>query len=152
METLAQAFDAPPKSEQHRALAQSAWMGGELVAIRFYLGSLLGQNLFRESDATVEDKMRQWVGRRTSPEGAALIRGFEWWQIVAMLVRHEYEAKNPCGSHSANREVIALMAFLKDPTISTDQLARLASSTEKQLARMRTLKHARLLIERARRP
>jgi hypothetical protein len=35
MDNLARSFDADPASVEHRLLAETAWMGGESVSVRY---------------------------------------------------------------------------------------------------------------------
>jgi hypothetical protein len=89
MEDLAHAFDKPIKSQEHQHLAATAWMGGDLVAVRYWLGRsllagafaigwgvcywlgrLLRRNVFRESDDGVMLHLsrRFWVATEHLPQ------------------------------------------------------------------------------------
>ena len=40
-----------PRGIPHTFLAEEAWIGGDLVCVRFYLGRLISRNLFRQPDS-----------------------------------------------------------------------------------------------------
>ncbi len=145
METLAQEFDAPVTSPEHRRMADGAWLGGELVKVRYYLGRLTKRNLFREPDAKVERRLKAWLADRTSKDGAAIASRVEAWQVSATVLRFEFEQQEHLPETQNRREVAAILAYLTDPTISDTDLARRVDTTEKQLARMSTLSDARIL-------
>jgi hypothetical protein len=88
MDDFARAFDAPPTSRDHRNLADSAWLGGFLVSVRYYLGRLLNRNLFRESDAVVESRIIAFIEATISKEGASLVTGEGSWQLSEPILRY----------------------------------------------------------------
>jgi hypothetical protein len=149
METLAQHFDLPETSPEHRLLAETAWMGGELVSVRYYLGRLLKRNLFRESHEEVNRCLRTWVAQRTSEAGAVLIRGPGTWQIPDAILRREFEIETNRRPTGRPREIAAVVQFLTTPTISLADLAKKVRTTEKQLKRMSLLNYAQILMRRA---
>lgn len=61
MENLARAFDQPIDSQEHHDLATTAWLGGDLVTVRYWLGRLLRRNLFRESDDVVKHSLQKYL-------------------------------------------------------------------------------------------
>ena len=139
MDILAERFDLPESSPEHRDLAESCWMGGELVSLRYYLGRVLRRNLFRESDTQLEKHLVAWLKKRTSVSHANLLRDPQYWQIPDAILRFEFErdtGRSPCGKP---REIAALLAVLKKPSITMPELANVVGTTEKQLKRMTTL-------------
>jgi hypothetical protein len=149
MDALARAFDAPLASRDHRVLAESAWMGGYLVSVRYYLGRLLNKNLFRESDAQVEHRIATFIDATTSKEGASLVAQEGSWQLSEPILRFRYEAQINGESKRKPREVAAIEAFLQNPSITLGELARKVGTTEKQLCRMSLLNVARALPARS---
>src|SRR5262245_41322117 len=108
MKSLARDFDLPIDSLEHSALAESAWMGGSLVSVRFYLGRLLNQNLFRQTDAEVEQKLVEYVSGFASTAGAELMRGTQGWEIAAELVRYRFEMQTKQESALNARQIAAI--------------------------------------------
>jgi len=50
MERLAKIFDMAATSVEHRMLVEELWIAGDTFSVRYYLGRILGVNLFREAD------------------------------------------------------------------------------------------------------
>ncbi len=73
LEGLAQAFDEAPESDRHRLLQETAWMGGEVVSVRYYLGRLIERNLFRVSDEAVFTELHRYLSDVTSEKGAVVV-------------------------------------------------------------------------------
>src|SRR5262245_60534799 len=138
MERLAKIFDMPATSVEHRALAEDCWMGGKGVSVRYHLGRILGVNLFRETNDQVRRRLKKWLARRTSKNGAVIVRDLSGWQVAGSLLRWDFETETGRKLSGAKKEYAALVAYLTDPTISMPELARRAETTEKQLARMTT--------------
>lgn len=153
MEELARRFDLPKDSAEYAALAESAWMGGELVGVRFYLGHFIGRNLFREPDDVVEHHLVEYISRRTSATGARAIRGLYGWSLALEILRHHFERSMPAyatqlGRTRSDREIDAVEVYLADPSKTIAQLASELGTTEKQLARNSLLTLARDLVRR----
>jgi hypothetical protein len=139
MENIARAFDCPVDSPEHASLAETACMGGCLVTVRYYLGRLLGRNLFRETDAEVENRLVEYVSQTTSAAGGKLIRGGQGWDIASEILRHRFEMQMQGSSNLNLRNIAAVEAFLGNPSVRLDELASKLGTTEKQLARNATL-------------
>jgi hypothetical protein len=145
LDSLALAFDTPFDSPEHRDLEQNGWIGGTAVTVRFYLGRLIRQNLFRVSTDEVTSLFVQYLGNRISREGAELLRYGQGWDIAELLLRSYFESETRCKSKCDQREIAAIEACLSNPNLSDTELAQMANTTTKQLARMSTLKLARKL-------
>src|SRR5690242_9826467 len=91
MENLARDFDLPPDSPEHEMLADTAWMGGPLIGVRFYLGRFIGKNLFRESNDKVEKRLVEYFSECTSAAGAELVSGVDGWPIAEDILRYRFE-------------------------------------------------------------
>jgi hypothetical protein len=150
MNDLARAFDAPPTSREHRNLADSAWLGGYLVSVRYYLGRLLNKNLFRESDAKVQRRITAFIAATASKEGASLVADEGSWQLSEPILRFRYETEINGESKRKPREVAAIEAFLQNPSVELADLAQIVGTTEKQLRRMSLLNFARAMPARSR--
>lgn len=136
MENLAHAFDQPIESREHQDLATTAWMGGELVSVRYWLGRLLRRNLFRESDDAVRESLRKHFVEIGCEKGSLLVADLQAWSPVATLLQHEVEVSDGCGPAKIPRLVAALQAVMANPELTNLELAAIAKTTEKQIARM----------------
>jgi hypothetical protein len=152
MEDIARAFDCPPDSPEYEMLADTAWMGGPLIGVRFYLGRLIDRNLFRESDDAVEKYLVEYFSTYTSPAGADLLRGVDGWPIAADILRHRFEQQVGKSTHLARKltakAILAVELYLKDPAIRMAQLAKEMKTTQKQLERNALLNRTRWLKAR----
>ena len=136
MENCANAFDQPIESREHQDLRTTAWMGGELVSVRYWLGCLLRRNLFREPDDVVENRLREYLVTIGCEKGSRLVSDFQSWRPLATLLQHQVECSEGAQLTRNQRLVAAIQAVLEDPEINDLQLAAIASTTVKQLARM----------------
>ena len=136
MKNLAHAFDQPIESREHQDLATTAWMGGPLVSVRYWLGRLLYKNLYRESDEIVADSLCRHFSAIGSPEGASLLSSPEAWAIADVLLRLQVESRDGIKPTARPKRVVVLRALLSDPDLTDVELARLAQTTAKQVARM----------------
>jgi hypothetical protein len=138
LEALAQSFDEAPESERHRLLQQTAWMGGQVVSVRYYLGRLIHRNLFRVSDEAVSSELQRYLSKVTSKKGAAVISnaGFRGWVAAELLLRDTFERRF-LGESSCNaKHVAAIQSLLSNPALSLDEIASAARTTVKQLSRL----------------
>ena len=149
MEWLAKIFDMPATSLEHRMLVEDLWIAGDTFSVR-YLGRILGVNLFREADEEVQPRPKKWLARRTSKKGALVVNNRDGWQVANSVLRWDFETETGRKLSGTRKEYAALVAYLTDPTISMPELVKRAGTTEKQLARMTTVGHARILVSRAR--
>jgi len=142
LEHLAEAFDAPIASQRHRRLESTAWMGGPLVEVRYYLGRLVRRNIFRASDVEVFAAMVSFVAGLTSEHGASLLGayGLQGWMVARVLLRYEYEMRVHGKSTRKKRPVAMVRAFLTNPSLTVSELAKAARTTEKQVKRNTDLK------------
>ena len=145
MENLARMFDAPVDSQEHAILKESAWLGGSPVTVRFYLGRLLGSNLFRANNAEVEERLVHYVASFTSRDGANLLRGPSGWNVAAEILRARFRMQIERSSRSNSRQIMALERYLAKPTVTLGQLAKDIGTTEKQLNRNANLSVLRKL-------
>jgi hypothetical protein len=137
LEALAESFDEAPESARHRMLQETAWMGGQVVTVRYYLGRLIEQNLFRVSDEAVTAELHKYLSEVTSKKGAVVISNAEFrgWCAAELLLRDLFERRF-LGKSSCNvKRVAAIRCFLSDPTLSLDEIAVKAHTTVKQLKR-----------------
>jgi hypothetical protein len=113
-------------------------MGGPLVAVRYYLGRLLEQNLFQASDDQVSRALADFIAAETSKRGAALISrmGIEGWTVAQVVLHHVYQVRLGRKSSKSSRRAAAVEALLRDPNLDDRELARIARTTPKQLARI----------------
>jgi hypothetical protein len=147
MESVARDFDLPTDSPQHEMLADTAWMGGPLIGLRFYLGRFIGKNLFRESDGKVEELLVDYFSECTSAAGAELMRGLDGWPIAEDILRYRFEQQVGKPAYRARKltakMVLAVELYLKNPSVSMAQLAKDVKTTEKQLERNSLLNQVR---------
>ena len=133
----AEAFDAPVDSEKHQMLRDTAWMGGQLISVRYYLGRLIDRNLFRSSDTDVSAALEAFLADITSKQGAALLTsaGLQGWFAAELLLRDIFEQKILDKSSRNSRHVAAVRYFLCNPRRTDEEIARAAGTTIKQLRR-----------------
>jgi len=136
MENCAQAFDQPLDSPKHQDLRTTAWMGGELVSVRYWLGRLVRHNLFRVSDDAVKDTLQKYFAANGCEKGSRLVFNYQSWRPLATLLQHQVEFSEGCQLTKNPRLVAALQAVMANPEITDMQLAAIANTTEKQIARM----------------
>jgi hypothetical protein len=136
MENLAYAFDQPIESREHQDLATTAWMGGEDVSVRYWLGRLLRRNFFRESDDAVKDALQKYFIEVGCEKGAPLVSDYQAWSSVATLLQSQVEIYDGRPPTKNPRVVAAIRAFFANPELTDVELAAIAKTTEKQIARM----------------
>jgi len=87
----------------------------------------------------------KYIARLTSATGGELARGGQGWVIASEIVRYRFEMQTQGASKLKARNVAAIEAFLTDPLMSFEKLARDLNTTEKQLAKISllTLAHRR---------
>ncbi|HEY7115290.1 MAG TPA: hypothetical protein VH475_01820 [Tepidisphaeraceae bacterium] len=148
--TLAEAWDASPLPRRDRRLGEAAAPVGPLVGVRYYLGILLGRNLFRLTDREVSDVLVSFVAPFTSERGARLLvaDGMQGWSVAALLLRNRVDGHSRGVLRRYATQVRAIEVFLTDPTIGTAALAEAVGTTEKQLARMAYLNQLRAINAR----
>jgi len=136
MDALASAFDQPVDSPEHRMLAETASMGGNLVTVRYWLGRLINRNLFRETHGSVKVALQQYLTDQKCPKGASLVFDPQSWSSIVLLLQHHMEIRTGVRPTQNPRLIAAIQAVMNDPDMDNSQLAKIAKTTEKQLARM----------------
>ncbi len=136
MESLARAFDQPIDSPEHQALATSVWLASDLVTVRYWLGRLIECNLFRESDEAVAEAMRSHLIASGCEKGACLVADAQSWPPLALLFRHELETRTGLAPTANRRLIAAIQAVMTDLDRTNAELAAIANTTVKQIARM----------------
>jgi len=136
MENLARAFGLPVDSPEHRDLAENGWIGGSGVTVRYWLGRVLRRNLFRESEEALSTALQQFFVDRGFVASAIIFRDSQAWPAAATLLQQYAAESGGCNSPKNPLLVAALEAVIRDPESSDAQLAAVAGTTPKQLARM----------------
>ncbi len=136
MENLAHAFDKPIGSREHQDLAGTAWMGGEAVSVRYWLGRLLCRNFFRESDDDVKEALQKYLIAHGCDKGSTLAYNYESWSSLAIALQHQFELREGSNPNKNRRLPAAIWGVLVDPDATDAQLAAHSKTTEKQIARM----------------
>ncbi len=121
-------------------------MGGSSVSVRFYLGRLVGRNLFRESDAEVEVRLADYVSQLTSATGANLSHSLQGWDVAGDILRYRFEIKTKGKSCLKRLHIASIETFLTDPSLTFAELAQKVGTTEKQLNRNASLTVARKIL------
>lgn len=92
MEDLAWAFDQPVQSKEHQDLANTAWIGGDLVTVRYWLGRLVQRNFFRESDGAVGEALHNYLVSIGCAKGAQLVSDFQVWSAIVPFLESQVKA------------------------------------------------------------
>jgi len=138
MISLAEAFDSPLNSDRHRALADDGWMGGPGISGRYFLGMLVRHNFFRDDDFVFAQALHRYFHE----QGYALATvayNNEAWDSLVVLLKHEYERSQDIEPSENHRLIAALKEVLTNADASNDELAKLANTTKKQVAKMSTV-------------
>jgi hypothetical protein len=136
MEILAHAFDQPIDSPEHQDLAATAWMGGEGISVRYWLGRLLRHNFFRESDDTVKVALKKYFTEAGCEKGSQLVADYQSWSALTIHLKHKVEIGENSRPTTTPKLVTALQAVMADPERTDVELAVVAKTTEKQIRRM----------------
>jgi hypothetical protein len=148
VEHLAQTFDALPSPDAARTLEEAAALSGPSVAVRYYLGRLIGRNLFRSEDQQVSRALVAFVAKMISRRGASVLTAgrLQRWTVAVPLLRDALDART-CGKRRTKpKRVAAIEVLLKDPSLDGEALARAARTTSRQLARISEIAVLRKLI------
>ena len=135
METCAFAFDQPLDSVEHQQLATTAWMGGPDVAVRYWLGRLARRNFFREPHLVVQASLEGYLIVNGFMKGAQLVADHGTWSTFAAFLHHRVEFEAGSAPSLTLRQMAIIEGVLRDPDASDAQLAALARTTEKQVAK-----------------
>jgi hypothetical protein len=111
-------------------------MGGDFVTVRYWLGRLLRRNFFRESDDVVKQALQEYLVKIGCKKGSPLISDHLAWSPVSTLLQHHVESEERASPAKNARLVAAIRAVLTDPELTDSQVAAIAKTTEKQIARM----------------
>jgi hypothetical protein len=104
--------------------------------VRYWLGRLLQRNFFREPDSAVKDALKEYFAARGCEKGAHLVFDYQSWRPLVTLLQHQVESSEACRITMNPRRVAALYAVMANPELTDMQLAAIANTTEKQIARM----------------
>ena len=148
---LAAKFDALPGREGHEAFQDECYLLGQVVGIRYYLGRLVGRNLFRETDQEVTRALVEYLAPETSERGAALVGGggSQGWLAVEDLLRHTLEMEWFGRSEVESEKAEWVREFLSEPEVSLAGVARKVGRSEGELGEMMELKILRKLAKEA---
>jgi hypothetical protein len=137
LDHLAKTFDAGPKTGDAE-LKFASQMVGALIGVRFYLGRLISQNLFRASDAEVTRALAKFISQNLSKrEGEVLgSGGLQGWTAVVGYFKREYEIRSLGASEESRVRTAVVESLLRDLSLSNTELARKAATTEKQVDRI----------------
>lgn len=111
-------------------------MGGDLISVRYWLGRLLRHNYFRESNGAVRDALRKYLSDNGCEKGSRLVSDLQSWSPIADVLRHDVEVIEGRTPTKNLRLVAALKALLANPDLTNAELATIAETTEKQIAKM----------------
>jgi hypothetical protein len=136
VDIFAEYFDLPVDSKEHRILRDDCWIGGEYVSIRYFLGRLIRQNLFRESDDIVGTALARYLKRNGWTHGALMVGDPQVWSPAVKLLKHQLELKEGVKPTQNARLIAAIAAVMNDASISDANLAAYAKTTVRQIARM----------------
>lgn len=152
MKTYTEFFDAPLSSREHLMLRNEGWLVGARVTVRYYLGRLLGVNLFRKSDAEVTAELTAYIEKTISKTAADLIAvdPMQVWMLFDPILRNRFESQIERREKPTPREVQAVEIYLKNIAMTSSELAIQLKTTQKQIDRLSSLRFARSLIARAR--
>jgi len=148
MHFTAECFDAPPDSDKHAGLRDSAWMGGDLVEGRYLLGMLTRENLFKVSDSQYVRKLRSFVSTNVSASAANIFCRLPACQCLIPYLRRLYHTQTtytPMPSRN-DRVEAAVAHFLHNLDASDAEIAAAIGTTEKQVLRISDLSAARKTV------
>jgi hypothetical protein len=135
-EGFARIFDLPTDSAEQRAFMEEAWFGGSFVTIPYWLGRLVGRNLFRESKGTWVAALQQYFVDRGEPVSARMAANTYCWDTIARLLEHRGRVALGIPTRAKPRLIVAIETTLEHPEMPLAELARIVNTTEKQIARM----------------
>ena len=157
MENCAERFDAPPSSEFHAELRNTAWMGGNLVEGPYLLGMMLGTNLFRLDTDEYLRKLKEYVSTTISGQAAAVFCDVYGSDVLMPYLRMKYERETDFprfappenyGPPRNERLERGTEYLLHNLHASFQELANHLGTTEKQVMRLTDLKWAREIVAR----
>jgi hypothetical protein len=144
MSDLARIFDMPHETPEHQMLCQTAWMAGGSVMVPYFLGRLLGENLFRCERTAIAEKLRKFFVQRGWHKSAPLAANFSSWDTLGHLLEHYVQPRHHKGEPL--QRLLAIEAFLLIPNATDQEIARQIGTTEKQVARVSALTWLRRLL------
>jgi hypothetical protein len=157
MEILADLFDAPPSSDGHADLRNTAWMGGHQVEGRYLLGMLTGTNLFRFELADYFRQLNTYISTTISERAAAVFCDETGSDLLIPYLRMKYERDTnfprfatsaEYGPGRSERIERGIEYLLHNLVASYQEIAYHLGTTEKQVMRLNNLKWAKQLIDR----
>ena len=144
MDYLADAFDKPYDSPEHRMLREESWLAGPEVECRYYLGMLLGRNEFRRSPEEFLDELAEFVVSKTSAKGAMFCCTEHHCQFVVDFLRRLFERQQgETPRTDETKEHRAMEVLLKHPDWSNEQIVAEVGATMKSVDRWSRFRYAR---------
>ncbi|MEN6451795.1 MAG: hypothetical protein ABFC96_14995 [Thermoguttaceae bacterium] len=144
IDSLAKSFDLPMDSPEHRALRENAWLGGDYVECRYYLGALIGKNEFRTSEDEFLDDLSEFIARKTSPAARMFCCTINHCTHVIDFLRREFERQTGYPAKvKETKDDRAVELLLRHPDWSDEQIAAELAATQKTMARWVRFKYAR---------
>lgn len=129
-------FDQPVSSNEYQRLAATIWMGGDLLTVRYWLGRILRHNLLREPDHSVKVLLKRFCLSNGYDKGSLLVDDYQSWPSFSLILQHEVEQNESDKKRKNLKLIAAIQAMLTDPELTDSELASIAKTTEKQIARM----------------
>lgn len=144
MSDFATIFDLPLETQGRQTLLQTAWMGGAFVTVPHFLGRILKHNLFRENQVVVAQKLRQYFVSRGWTDSTPLASNKSSWEFLGSLLEHYVQPRQT--DAAAQRNFLAIEAFLRHPHLLNAEIALEIETTERQVARNSNLAYLRRLL------
>jgi hypothetical protein len=144
MDRIADAFDKPYDSPEHRMLRENAWLVGPEFQCRYLLGMLLGRNEFRITQDEFLNDLTEYITSRTSPQAAMFCCTEHHCQFVVAFLERQFRDK--IGSIKITKETKenrAMEVLLKHPDWPDEQIVAEVGATMKSVARWTTYRYAR---------
>ncbi|QDU87671.1 hypothetical protein Pla175_10370 [Pirellulimonas nuda] len=148
---LANVFDAGPAHPLFREIEYDASynLGGEGVAVPFYLGRLTSRNLFRCEWREVLECLEVFLARETSADGAKIARIEGGARTTLGLLQDEYSRSFGGHNGTPRKQVDAMRYLLKHPNASVTDIAEAAGTTPKQILRQTDTTYSFRLLREA---
>jgi hypothetical protein len=144
MNSLAEAFESPKDSPEHRRLREDSWLVGPEMECRYYLGMLSGRNEFRRSRDEFLDDLADFVASRTSAQAVMFCCTEHHCQFVVGFLRRLFERQEGCmPGRKETREQRAMEVLLKHPNWSDEQIVAEVGATVKSVKRWPVFRYAR---------
>jgi hypothetical protein len=144
MDNLAEAFDRPVDSPEHRILQDEVWLGGLYVECRYYLGMLTGRNEFRATINEFLDHLTDYVTAKSSDGAAIFCCSINHCHYVVDFLRRLYETQTGRPPRKKEtKEHKALELLLKHTDWTNEQIVSKLGATFESLKSWITFRDAR---------